>query len=414
MANGLVSSGMSRRPDPPSAERDAAPAASSTASRYDVSIDAMRSRPLVKWRRYEPDVLPLWVADMDFPIAEPIRAAIRDYAGGDVFGYATWSGMPGVREALVERLEARYGWSVDVESVWILPGIVTGLYGAAAAFASRGDGVLVTTPVYPPFHTAATDQGRVLQTADLREDADGFHLDEETLDAAITPSTRLLMLSHPHNPTGRVFTTGELEALARRALDHRLFVVCDELHADLNYGTEHVPFASLSPEVSRRTVTLYGPTKAFNIAGLKVGFAIAEDPEVMERFKGALAGMAQPAPAVSQVAARAALRDSDAWLDETVAYLRGNRDHVASVVRERLPGVRLHVPEATYLAWLDFRDTPLAEDPAGILLERARLALNDGASFGTAGRGFARLNFATSRAIVDDALARIETALRDA
>lgn len=382
------------------------------AHRYDaLSLDDLRRRPLNKWRYFDPDVLPLWVADMDFPIAEPIRAAIRAYAGSDVFGYPEWTGLPGVREAVVSRLEARFGWKVPVESVWILPGIVSGMYQAALGFASRGDGVLTTTPIYPPFRMAAEAQGRVLQTADLAETPEGYRLDTEALDRAITPSTRLAMLCHPHNPTGRVFTRRELEAVAERVLEHRLFVVSDELHADLNYGTEHVPFASLSPEVARRTITLYGPTKAFNIAGLKVGFAIAEDPDVLERFKQTAWGLVLPGPSVAQVAAKAAMTESDAWLDDTLAYLRANRDHVAEVVRRRLPGVRMHLPEATYLAWLDFRATPLAADPAGILLERVRLGLNEGASYGEAGRGFARLNFATSRAIVDDALERIERAL---
>ena len=385
------------------------------AHRYDdLTVDALRARPLLKWRHYDADVLPLWVADMDFPVAEPIRAALRSYADGDLFGYPEWSGLPGLREAVCDRLERRSGWRVDPDAVWIVPGTVAGLFGAVKAFASQGDGVLAPTPLYPPFRFATERQGRRFQTADLRETDAGWRLDLDALDAAIDPSTRLLALCHPHNPTGRVFDRAELEALAQRVLEHRLFAVSDELHADLNYGSAHVPFASVSPEVARRTVTLVGPTKAFNLAGLKIGFAVAEDPAVMERFKEAMFGFAMPAPSVSQAGALAAVRDADAWLDDTLAYLKGNRDRVAEVVRDRLPGVRVHPPEATYLAWLDFRETPLADDPAAVLLERARLGLNDGASYGDAGRGFARLNFATSRAIVDEALARIARALADA
>ncbi|MDR9391567.1 MAG: PatB family C-S lyase [Trueperaceae bacterium] len=381
---------------------------------YDaLDADGLRRRPLLKWRAYDDDVLPLWVADMDFPVATPIREALKAFADGDTFGYPEWTGIPGLREAVADRLARRQGWTVDPEAIWITPGTVAGLYTAVKAFAAQGDGVVAPTPVYPPFRLATENQGRTFQSVDLRDDGEGYRLDEGALDAAITPSSRLLMLCHPHNPTGRVFDVNELETLASRVLDHRLFVVSDELHADLNFGPTHTPFASLSPEIAKRTVTLIGPTKAFNLAGLKIGFAIAEDPDVLARFKAAAFGVAMPAPAVSQWGALAAVRDADAWFEDTLAYLKGNRDHVAARVAA-MPGVRHHAPEATYLAWLDFRDTPLAEDPAGLLRDRARLALNDGASFGPAGAGFARLNFATSRGIVDDALDRIERALREA
>ena len=383
--------------------------------RYDaLTIDELRRRPLAKWRRYDEDVLPLWVADMDFPVAEPIRAAVRAWADADTWGYAPWEGIPGLREALAARLQDRFAWTVDPEAIAILPGTVAGIFGAAKAFASQGDGIVSATPVYFPFAMAAHEQGRTFQPADVQETEAGFRLSEAALDAAITPSTRLLSLCHPHNPTGRVFDRGELEALAERVLHHRLFVMSDELHADLNYGTPHIPFASLSPEVAERTVTLLGPTKAFNLAGLRVGFAIAENDEVMQRFKSALTGFAMAAPGVSQAGALAALRDADDWLNDTVDYLKANRDHVVERVRNDLPGVRIHAPDATYLAWMDFRATPFAEAPAEALLEHARVGLNEGATFGDGGKGYARLNFATSRQIVDEALDRIAAALAKA
>lgn len=373
----------------------------------------LRERPLYKWRRFAGDVLPMWVADMDYPVAEPVRAAIRAYADGDAFGYGPPGGLPGVREAVVERLERRFGWSVPLEAVRIIPSTVAGLFTAVKAFASGDDGVVSLTPVYPPFRMAVERQGRTFQSASLAETNGGFRLDPEALDAAITPATRLLMLCHPHNPTGRVFDRGELNALAERVLAHRLFVVSDELHADLNHGPTHLPFASLGPELARRTVTLYGPTKAFNLAGVKGSFAICENPEVLDRFEQAAFGFALSAPNVSQLAAAAAFRDGDPWLDDTLAYLRGNLDRLAGAVGTELPGVRMHRPDATYLAWLDFRDTPLADDPAGLLLDRGRLGLNDGPSYGAEGRGFARLNVATSRALLDEAITRMARALAD-
>ncbi len=379
---------------------------------YDrLDLAALHERPLMKWQHYEKDVLPLWVADMDFPIAEGVRAALRAYADGDLHGYPLWSGVPGLRETLAERLLERFGWSVEPDWIWIIPGTVAALFGAVKGFTAQGDGVLATTPIYPPFRAATVKQGRTFQEVDMVERDGGFRIDPAALDEAVTVSSRLLMLCHPHNPTGRVLDRSELEGLAERVLEHRLFVASDELHSDLNFGTPHVPFASLSPEISARTITFLGPTKTFNLAGLKIGFAIAENPEVLERFKEAMFGFAMPAPAVSQAGALGAYRDGQAWYEDTMAYLRANRDHLKARI-DGMEGVSMYTPEATYLAWLDFRGGPLAEAPAAQLVERARLGLNEGTTFGASGAGFARLNFATSRAIVDDAADRIERALR--
>jgi cystathionine beta-lyase len=383
--------------------------------RYDaLNLSQLKGRPLAKWTKYDPDVLPLWVADMDFPVSDQIREAIRSYADGDWYGYPQWTGMPGVREAICLRAEREWGWSIEPEQVRIIPGIIAGLFSAVDGFTSHRDGVLALTPIYPPFKMATVKQGRTFQEADLAETDDGFVLDEEALDAAIDPSTRLLMLCQPHNPTGRSFTESEMEALAQRVVDHRLFVVSDELHADLTFSGKHRPFATISDEIARRTVTLVGPTKAFNIAGLKVGFAVAEDPATLARFDAGAIGRAMGVPSVAQLAARAALVDSDAWFADTMAYLDANRRHVDARIRNDLPGVKAYLPEATYLTWMDFRATPFADQPGERLVERARVGLNEGSEYGAAGRGFARLNFATTRAIVDEALDRIASALRDA
>lgn len=375
-----------------------------------IDVPALREAALAKWTHFDAEILPLWVADMDFPLAEPIREALREQAEAPVFGYIGADGLPGLREAMAERVAARYGWPVDPAWVVPLPGIVPGLDASVRAFASRGDGVVIPTPVYPPFLGSVRRHGRVLQAVDLREGEAGPRLRPEDLDAAITPGSRLLMLCHPHNPTGRVFDEAELDALAERVLKHRLWAVSDEVHADLNYGAPHHPFASRDRELARRTVTLYGPSKPFNIAGLGIGFAVAENDEVRARFREAAAGAVPKPNGFAQVAALAAYRHGDGWLRDTLLHLRHNRDHLVDAVRTRLPGVRVHAPEATYLAWLDFRATPLAEAPAEALRE-AGVALNDGLAFGEAGRGYARLNFATSREILDAALDRIEGAL---
>lgn len=380
-----------------------------------LSPDRLRRSGALKWTRHPDDVLPLWVADMDFPTADAIRDAIRAAADEGLFLYPPHEGLPGLREAVAGRLADRYGWSVPEEAVRPLPGIVPGLELAAAAFAGPGEEVLIPSPFYPPFTLATEAAGRVpVHVPMVRDDERGWHYDLDALEAAVTPATRLLMLCHPHNPTGRVATEAELRTLADFALRHRLWVVSDELHADLTLDGRHLPFASLGPEIARRTLTLYGPTKAFNIAGLKVGFAIAENEALLERVRR-VGTMRTPAPnVVAQAAARAAYTQpgAEAWLQGTLDYLRGNRDLVVRAV-EGLPGVRIDPPQATYLAWLDVRGGGL-EAPAAFLLEEAGLALNDGAAYGPGGEGFVRLNFACPRPLLREALGRLERALRGA
>ena len=242
---------------------------------------------------------------------------------------------------------------------------------------------------------------------------DGAHwrIDFEALEALVTPATRLFMLCNPQNPTGRVFTRGELERLADFVLKHRLWVVSDELHSDLVYeGFEHIPFASLGEEIAERTVTLFGPTKTFNIAGLKIGFLASQNKALLERVKGTGFGLVGAPNVVAQTATIAAYAEGDAWLNETLSYLKANRDYVADFVKRELPGVEHTAPEGTYLAWLDFRNLGL-ENPEAFLLEEAKVALNDGSWFGPGGEGFVRLNFATSRHIVRQTLERIRDAV---
>ena len=373
---------------------------------YDVTEADLRSRPCAKWQHYPEDVLPLWVADMDFPVADEIKAAIVRLLDADALGYGPKPAMPDLRESLVDRLAARHGWSVSVDDVHPLPGIIPGLYLGALVTAGPGEEIVIQPPVYPPFAATVTQSGRVVLENPM-VDVDGrATFDLEGLRASITPATRALILCNPQNPTGRVFTREELEGLAEVVLEHRLWVISDELHADLVYGGAHVPFASLSSAIAQRTITLYGPTKAFNIAGLKIGFAIAQNPALLERLRSR-AGYLIPGPTTpSQQAAIAAYRQGDRWLDETMAYLRANRDHLVARLAREAPAIRVRAPEGTYLAWLDLRALDLGDGLDEALL-RAGIGLNPGPSFGTGGEGFARLNFATGRAILDAALDRL-------
>jgi len=371
----------------------------------------LRQRACQKWQKYPPEVLPLWVADMDFPIAPAIKQALVDYARGDNFGYPSYQGLPGLKEALMARLEQRYHWRVQAEEIHPLSGIVAGLNAGVAGLSGPGEEVIVQTPIYPPFLAAIGNQERRVIANRLVHTAEGWRIDFEALEAQVTPAARLLMLCTPHNPSGRVWSRSELERLAEFALRHRLWVVADELHSDLTFESPHLPFASLGREIAERTVTLYGPTKTFNIAGLGIGFAISQNPALLERFKAAARGFVSTPDVMAQVATIAAYRRGEEWLTATLDYLRANRDLVTDFVRRNLPDVHLTPPEGTYLAWLDFRDTDPAEDLGSFLLEEARVALNQGSDYGPGGEGFARLNFATSRAILCQALTRIRDAL---
>jgi cysteine-S-conjugate beta-lyase len=386
----------------------AAPAAIDPAVAFDSATEAaLRAKPSGKWTRYESDVLPCWVADMDFPPAEPIRRALHDHLDHGSFGYPPQGGLPGLVPAVSERLATRFGWTVAEEAVHPIAGIIPGLFLGTLATTGPGEGVVVQPPVYPPFFSVIRQAQRQVIDNPLVDDGDRYVMDLEGLRSAITPATRAIMFCNPHNPTGRVFTRAELEALAEVVLEHRLWVLSDELHADLVLDGAHVPFAAISPEVAQRTITVYGPTKAFNLAGAKIGFLIAQNPALLARVKE-IAGYFLPGVnTLGQVATLAAYRNGGGWLEAALTYLRANRDHLLARLAAEAPAVRGYAPEGTYLVWLDFRATGLGELPATALLERGRVALNCGLDYGVGGAGFARLNVASSRAILDAAIDRI-------
>ncbi len=381
---------------------------------YDsLALDTLHTRTNAKWARYGSDILPLWVAEMDFPLATPIKDAIAAQTDCDNLGYTLSPGLPQLLPALRTRLSSRYDLKIEDEHVMQLSGTVQGLYLAAMALAGPGDEVLLLTPLYPPFRMTVEATGRVPVEVEMHLAENGYELDMDALEAAVTPATRILMLCNPHNPSGRVMRRDELEALAAFALRHNLWIVSDELHADLVLTGTHMCIAALSEEVAQRSVTLYGPTKAFNIPGLRISFALSHNTEILKRFARIGKGIASGPNILGQAATAAAYRDGDAWLEETLHYLRGNRERLVERVAERLPQVRMHAPEGTYLAWLDFRATSIGDDPAAALLERAKIALNKGDEYGAGGHGFVRLNFATSRAILETCIDGISAVLAE-
>jgi cystathionine beta-lyase len=363
-----------------------------------------RGTDSIKWGRYAGrDVLPLWVADMDFAVAPAIAEALQRRVAHGVFGYSEpWRSLV---EATVEHLEAEYAWRVDPAWLTWLPGLITGLHVAGRAVAG---GAFVATPIYPPFLTAAAR----VTTAPLRRGAGRWAWDLPAVEAALTPETRLFLLCHPHNPVGRAWDQAELQAIDELAARRGLVVCSDEIHCGLllDEGRRHRPYATLSPQAAARSITLMAPSKTFNIPGLGCAFAVIPDAGLRRRFRDAMRGIVPEVNVLGLVACEAAFRHGGAWHRALLDYLRGNRDRVLAAVAAE-PTLRATPVEATCLAWIDARATGLSDPHAAF--EAAGVGLSSGRDFGPPGQcdGFVRLNFGCSRALLDDALARLRAAL---
>lgn len=379
------------------------------------ALDERRLRRRVgeKWQLFPADVLPLWVADMDFPVAEPVRRVVGHAFAESDLGYPVHPAPTDLPDVLAERMRERFGWEVEPRRIEILSDVVQGIYIALDQLSDPGDAAVIQTPIYPPFLAAVPQMGRRIVENRLVQRDGAYEVDLDGLRAAVDSGTRLVLLCNPHNPSGRAFRRAELEGIAEVALANDLLVVSDEIHADLVFpGNAHIPFASLAPEVEARTITLVAASKAFNIAGLRTAFAVFGHDDLKKRFNARPRHLRGGIGTLGIEATRAAYRHAQPWLDEVMAYLEANRDFVARFVRERLPGIAHVPPEATYLAWLDCRALEIAPSAFHFFLHTARVALSDGAAFGAAGEGFVRLNFATSRAILESALERMEEALQ--
>ena len=376
---------------------------------FDRIIDRRHSDS-AKWRRYDEDVLPLWVADMDFAAPAPVIRALQERVAHGIFGY----GQPpdGLREVIQERLACLYSWHVALEDIFFIPGVVTGFNLACDAIGVPGDEILVEAPVYPPMLAAPGNTGRVCRVVPLAEEHQRYERDFDAFERAITERTALFLFCNPHNPVGRVFEQAELERLAEICLRHDVVICSDEIHCDFIYpGHRHIPVASLAPEIAARTITLIAPSKTFNIAGLSCSVGIVQDPDLRARLLQTDTGLVSHVNVLGFAAALAAYRDGQPWLDALLAYLEANRDYVVEYVAAHLPGVKCQRPEGTFLAWLDCREAGIPGDPCNFFIEHARVALNDGAAFGAGGEGFVRLNFGCPRSTLAEALERMQAAL---
>jgi cystathionine beta-lyase len=368
----------------------------------------------LKWCEHPEEALPLWVADMDFRSPEPVIRALRERVEHGVFGYG--AEPPELREVIVARLQELYGWQVSSETLMFLPGVINGFNLTCQTLASPGDGILLQTPAYPPILDAPANADCTCDETELTLQPDGhYRIDWDLFEGTITPRTRVFMLCNPHNPVGRVFTQQELERMAEICLRHDVTISSDEIHADFVYrGGRHIPIASLDPEIANHTITLMAPSKTYNIAGLHFAVAIVPNPELKEKLQAGRKGLVRHPGILGYVAAMAAYREGQPWLDEVLCYLEANRDLTLDYVHDRLPGIHMAKPEGTYLAWLDCRPAGLPGKPHQFFLERAKVALNDGRIYGHAGEGFVRLNFGCPRATLVEALHRMETAMQTA
>ncbi|MET7853251.1 MalY/PatB family protein [Streptomyces avermitilis] len=374
-----------------------------------LSLDQLRCRTSMKWRTYPDDVLPLWVAEMDVPLAEPVVRAVMDAVARGDTGYPAGTAYA---EALAGFAQKRWGWDgIAVERTAIVPDVMLGIVEALKLLTGPGDAVVVNSPVYPPFYQFVEHMDRRVEEAPLGAD---LRIDLDVLEAAFRRSVMggrraAYLLCSPHNPTGTVHTAGELAAVAALAGRHGLRVVADEIHAPLlASGVEFVPY--LSVPGAENGLSLMSASKAWNLAGLKAALAVA-GPEAAADLARMPEEVSHGPSHVGVIAHTAALRDGTAWLDALLAGLDDNRRLLAALLAEHLPAVACRPGDATYLAWLDCRALGLGDDPAAVFLERGRVALNSGIPFGTGGAGHARLNLATSPELIKEAVRRMAAAL---
>ena len=361
----------------------------------------------LKWNRYgDRDVIPMWVADMDFPTASAVIAALQERVDHGVFGYVDPG--PELVDSLIGHLDHTYGWPVDPAWIVWLPGLVSGLNVVCRAIGEPGDEVITAVPIYPPFLSAPGQSGRRAVRVPLQLRDNRWQFDFAALEQAITPRSRLLLLCNPHNPTGRAWRREELAELAAFCRRHDLIVCSDEIHCGLvlDPTLHHVPFATVTPDLADRTITLMAASKTFNLPALGCAFAIVPNAELRRRLHQVMTGIVHRPFGLGLWTTLAAYRDGESWRRALVAYLRSN----AALVEDRvasMPGLATTPVEATYLAWIDCRGAALG-DPVRFF-EPAGVGLYDGADFGLP--GFVRLNFACTRALLTEALDRMEKAL---
>ncbi|RBW68180.1 MalY/PatB family protein [Bacillus taeanensis] len=384
---------------------------------FDEVIDRTNTNSL-KWDGLEKlygdkELLPLWVADMDFKAPQPVIDAIKKQAEHGVYGYTITTDS--FYEPLIAWLKKRHNWEVEKEWLTFSPGIVPALSVIIRAFSDPGDKIIVQTPVYYPFFKVAKQNEREVIENELHFDGTHYTMDFEDLERKMTPDVKLLILSNPHNPVGRVWTKEELIKLGEICRKHNVLIISDEIHCDLiRKGYTHTPLAAISEELRDHSITCLAPSKTFNLAGLYASTLVIPNHDHRMKFQRLLQNQATTSPNTFAVPAfEAAYREGEEWLEQLLDYLEDNLTFLKNFVNERIPNVEVVEPEGTYLIWLNFRKLGLdSRELKKLIQKEAKVALNEGYTFGSPGEGFERINIACPRSILEEALVRIEKAIK--
>jgi cystathionine beta-lyase len=372
-----------------------------------------RETDSIKWNLYDQNVLPFWVADMDFKSPQPVIDALEARIKHGVFGYATEDKK--LKEVIKERLQKLYQWNVSKEEIVFLPGVVNGFNLVIHALTKPGDQILMQTPVYHPFLIAPQNARTLRKDLPLKLDTNRkYEIDFDHFENSVDLNSGMFLLCNPHNPVGKVFTRDELSKMAEICLENNIYICADEIHSDIIFpGHKHIPIASIDPEIAQKTITLMAPSKTFNIAGLGCSFAVVQNPELMNRLKQARQGLVSEVNLLGYTAALAAYQNGNEWLSQLLVYLEGNWNTLDSFIEENLPEIKITPLEGTYLAWLDCSGMKIDRSPYEFFLQEAGVACNDGKIFGPGGEGFVRLNFGCPRSMLLEGLERMKLAIEN-
>jgi cysteine-S-conjugate beta-lyase len=384
---------------------------------FDEIIDR-RNTACIKWdfsKEFigEDDVLPMWVADMDFRTPEFVSRAIKARAEHEIYGY---SARPaGYFQSIINWLHKKHQWKVEKDWIIFSPGIVPAVNFAVLAFTKPGDEIIVQPPVYFPFFSAVKDHSRTLVYNPLKLDNGRLSMDFEDLKNKINQRTKMVIISNPHNPGGSAWTKSELTSLAEFCISNNILILSDEIHSDLVFKpARHIVTATLSKEIANQTITMMAPSKTFNLAGLSTSSVIISNPELRQNFIRTLESFhIGQGNIFGAIASEASYSHGEEWLGQMLEYVKANINYIDNYLKRNIPVVRLIIPEATYMIWLDFRELNLSvKDLREMILKKAKLGLVDGTMFGPGGEGFQRMNVASPRSMIVDAMQRLEKAVK--